>query len=478
MNNIYKIETSLHTSDYTGLKITRIKSDSVSCSEIPRTLVKYLFTNRKKQQEKDVDDLRQNDCLGIYFLVNYKNFQLYISKTTNGLESIFNEIFEGEKKPWFTHILFFRKDYPTQMNQAVLNYVEWYFIDKVVASKLSEDNNQVIMSEPEISDINERVANKVIRSINILLMDSSLKLQSSEIIDGDYDDVSEYTTYSGDLKEIVKSDRLKPNQLSYTNKFPEKQNRFESIIHNVINKRDSGIRSQGLTFPKKKLTVNKRETINFNSSHENSFSWPKINQDANFDLRKLKSERPTTTDFNQANRPKISDRFKTMATLKQQNKVDFQKKIQFNEDLKASLKAEFPNPATRISDGLKKMGSSSQPTQHQKKDNQFFVCNNAKGEYHNGFINLLQGSIIKKAELDLEKLDFNQASIRVRYKEQVDWLNKYLIKPINDGQEYLLLDDIKDIPINIATQHVTGSISDHGKELWINSQGQTIRNIE
>ena len=67
--------------------------------------------------------------------------------------------------------------------------------------------------------------------------------------------------------------------------------------------------------------------------------------------------------------------------------------------------------------------------------------------------------------------------LRIRYKEQNEWLENNYIKQINID-EYMLISNIKDIPINIATQHVIGEIGIDGKEYWTNYNDETIHDIE
>lgn len=543
MKKTFTIETTLHINEYAGLKVSRVRNDNITCSEIPRALIKPLLTGQKISNEKDIQELRKRSCNGLYFLVNYRDLRIHIKKTNSILDSIFSEAFEGDKKTWFHHVLFFRKDFSSQMSQAELDYIEWYFIEKVVVSGLNKKNDQPILTEPMLDERTQEAVNKIIRSINVLLMESSLKLHSSEVLSDNYDDFDD--KYGSPISNVRERSRMDSQNFSQfrVDKL-NREEKFESVVSSVMNRNIMNFKRDNLITNTTNMDSIRRQNVvknNFNldalKSNANSMipneQWKikeinslKPNQEQksnnwaakifdktppNKDLsnNNFKIEYPkrnsTTNNSNFVNSNRDNDSYskkinladKNLTISKLKNINHFNAPLNESHDLFTRNKttqspireAKFESTRTLDSlfdkpknnalfDYLNNEKKTSTNKVDSKYDNKLvFKCQNAKGYYDEGFITLIEGSILKKAKLDPEKMDYNQASIRIRYKEQNEWLEGNHIRQLSN-LEYVLIVDIKDIPINIATQHVTGEIGIDGKEYWVNSRGQTINNIE
>jgi len=553
MKKTFTIETTLHINEYAGLKVSRVRNDNITCSEIPRALIKPLLTGQKISNESDIQELRKRNCTGLYFLVNYRDLRIHIKKTNSILESIFSEAFEGDKKTWFHYVLFFKRDFPTSLTQIELDYIEWYFIEKVVVSGLNKKNNQIVIDEPKLDEVTQKSVDKIIRSINILLMESPLKLHSSEIANGNYDDDSKYGSPISNAREYSRGSSGLTHDRSKTN-LMNREEKFENIVSSVMNRNIMNFKKENLIpsmpnmdsirrknvtsktsdnnlFKKeaasssinsqwkisdviKNPTLKKEETskdwaskffnksslnkdLNDNTFKINNLIKEKENFSSNFDKKISSSNfnRPNQTNDNVI-RNNIVDQKSTISKINnfsnfnpgpnQENNFPSRQEINKTPIRKTNFEpirnpdSFFDKPKNEaLFDYLNQNEKKIENNQIdlEKSNKEIFKCQKAKGYYNEGFITLIEGSVIKKAKLDAEKMDYNQASVRIRYKEQNEWLENNYIKQINID-EYMLISNIKDIPINIATQHVIGEIGIDGKEYWTNYNDETIHDIE
>ena len=148
MSFYYSIVTYYNFNKIGKIKIHSNDSGKLLAFEIPKNDFKYFDSNH---ENVDFISDSQNKA-AIYFLYNPHQQKIYIGKTHNINERLNQHKRNPEKDDFFIKTLFIVGDKSFNLTEEIIDYLEWYYIDKTKKQNFWQIGNNIMRNrEPSIS---------------------------------------------------------------------------------------------------------------------------------------------------------------------------------------------------------------------------------------------------------------------------------------------------------------------------------------